>query len=178
MHRLSPVRIEEAKALSDETRIMILEMLKEKPMSVIEITEALARRGIRKTVNNIRYHLSILKDSGLVELVKTGNKLRYRARAHYYAFTAEDAKVMERLEKIASTIEQDLEKIVDKLIREKPEEIREIAESLKPCEFCITKHFVEHVIFEIIKTAAGTVIAKKMGNLRLDDKESLSSSPP
>jgi len=165
MYRLNPVRIEEAKALSDETRIMILELLKEKPMSVMEITEALARRGIRRTVNNIRYHLSILKDSGLVELVQSGNKLRYRARAHYYAFTAEDFSVMKEIERIATLIEGNMEKVVDKLLREKLDEIKEIAENLKPCEFCITKHFIEHVVFEIVRVAAGSVIARKVGKI-------------
>jgi hypothetical protein len=62
-------------------------------------------------------------------------------------------------------IEGDIEKVVDKLLNERLEEIKEIAESLKPCEFCITRHFIEHVVFEIIRTAAGSVIAKKVGKI-------------
>jgi len=160
MTRIMPVRLEEAKALSDELRIMILEMLREKPMSVGEIVEELRKRGIIKTHNAIRYHIAILKDAGLVELVKTGNKLRYHARDHYYAYTGAAKEIDEKIDRIAEDIARDLEDVMSKLLERYGPEIKEIALSLKPCEFCITKHFIEHVIYEIVRKATGKALTK------------------
>ncbi|MCE4599379.1 MAG: helix-turn-helix domain-containing protein [Desulfurococcales archaeon] len=160
MTRIMPVRLEEAKALSDELRIMILEMLKEKPMSVGEIVDELRRRGIFKTHNAIRYHIAILKDAGLIELVKTGNTLRYHARDHYYAYTGTAREVDERIDQIADEVADDVEKIVSKILKEHKSEIEKIAISLKPCEFCITKHFIEHVIYEIVRKATGKALTR------------------
>ncbi len=158
VRRILPVRLEEAKALSDELRLIILELLQEKPMSVGEIVEALRERGIIKTPNAIRYHLAILADSGIVDLVRIGKTYKYSAKAKYYAYTGtpEADKV---IEEIAEIIKDDVKAIVDRLLSERRDEIVRIAEKLKPCEFCITKHFVEQVIFEIFKKSLGMVLA-------------------
>ncbi len=158
VRRILPVRLEEAKALSDELRLIILELLQEKPMSVGEIVKALRERGIIKTPNAIRYHLAILKDSGLVDLVRVGKTYKYSVKARYYAYTGspEADKV---IEEIAESIKGDVRAIVERLIRERRDEIVRVAEKLKPCEFCITKHFVEQVIFEIFKKSLGMVLA-------------------
>ncbi len=160
MTRIIPVRLEEAKALSDELRIMILELLKEKPMSVGEIVEELRKRGIFKTHNAIRYHIAILKDAGLIELVKTGNTLRYHAKDHYYAYTGGAGEIDVKIDSIADDIVGDIENVVLKLLKNYEQDIRDIAVSLKPCEFCITKHFIEHVIYEIVRKATGKALAK------------------
>ncbi len=157
--KLMPVRLEEVKALSDEFRIMILELLEERPMSVMEIVEALRSRGIVKTPNAIRYHLSVLKDSGLVELIREGRVLKYRARDKYYAYTG-SPEVDEALDRLAGEIEEEIAEAIRKLLREHGREVREIAVKLKPCEFCITQHFIEQVVFEVVKRAAGRVLAR------------------
>ncbi|BAN89687.1 winged helix-turn-helix domain-containing protein [Aeropyrum camini] len=159
VRRLIPVRLEEAKALSDELRIMILEMLHERPMSVEEIARSLRERGIVKTANTIRYHLSILKDSGLVELTKVGRTYKYVANTRYYAYTG-DPEADRLIEEMAEEVKEDVRRLVEKLMATRGEDLVKIAERLKPCEFCITKHFVEQVIFEIIKKSLGSVLAE------------------
>lgn len=163
MRAITPIRLEEAKALSDELRIMVLEMLMEKPMSVLEIVDALKKRGIYKTPNAIRYHLSILKDAGLVTLVRVGPVLKYSARDIYYAYTASPERyedTMKAIEKIAQEIAPMIDVVVAHLLDKYGGEIERIARTLKPCEFCITKHFIEHVIFEIIRKASGISLAR------------------
>lgn len=160
---ITPIRLEEAKALSDELRIMILEMLMEKPMSVLEIVDAFKKRGIYKTPNAIRYHLSILKDAGLVTLVRVGSVLKYSARDIYYAYTAppgESEDTMSAIEKIAHEITPMIDVVIAHLLDKYRGEIEKIARTLKPCEFCITKHFIEHVIFEIIRKASGISLSR------------------
>ncbi|MET1128208.1 MAG: metalloregulator ArsR/SmtB family transcription factor [Thermoproteota archaeon] len=159
--KVIPVRLEEAKALSDELRIMILELLREEPLSVIEIVEKLRARGIVKTPNAVRYHLSILKDAGLIELVRVGRVLKYHAKDAYYAYTTQDPAVDEMLEELAELVEREVEAAVNKLLAERREDIVRLARSMKPCEFCITRHFVEHIVFEAVKRAAGRVLSKK-----------------
>ncbi|BAA79245.2 putative transcriptional regulator, ArsR family [Aeropyrum pernix K1] len=159
VRRLIPVRLEEAKALSDELRIMILEMLHERPMSVEEIVRSLRERGIMKTANTIRYHLSILKDSGLVDLTRVGRTYKYVAKSRYYAYTG-DPEADKLIEEMAEEVKDDVKRIVEKLIATRGDELVAIAEKLKPCEFCVTKHFVEQVIFEIIKKSLGSVLAE------------------
>ena len=138
-------------------------MLKEKPMSVLEIVSALKKRGIYKTPNAIRYHLSVLKDAGLIELTKVGPVLKYSAKDMYYAYTAipeESEEIMDKINNIASQISPMIDIIVKHILDKYNEDVEEIAKSLKPCDFCVTSHFVEHVIFEIIKRATGISIAK------------------
>ena len=157
--KIYPVRLEEVKALSDELRIMILEMLEEEPMSVMEIVDALRKRGIVKTPNAIRYHLAVLKDAGLIELVRVGKVLKYKARDKYYAYTG-SPEVDEVLEDLAEYIKDDVKLVLSKLFNSKSEIIKNVAVKLKPCEFCITQHFIEQVLFETVKRATGKAIAE------------------
>ncbi|MCE4602829.1 MAG: helix-turn-helix domain-containing protein [Desulfurococcales archaeon] len=163
--RILPIRLEEVKALSDEFRIMILEMLEERPMSVMEIAEALREKGIVKTPNAIRYHLAVLKDAGLVELTRVGKVLKYRARDKYYAYTG-SPEVEEILDRLANAVKDDVGVAVEKLLTQYRADVKEAAVKLKPCEFCVTKHFVEQVVFEVVKRAVGEVLADRMRSHR------------
>ncbi|HID41676.1 MAG TPA: ArsR family transcriptional regulator, partial [Pyrodictium sp.] len=143
---LMPVRLEEAKALSDELRLIILEIIEKEPMSVIEIVDELKRSGIIKTPNAIRYHLAVLKDAGLIELVRVGKTYKYAAKGKFYAYTG-SSDVDDLIEKLALEVKGDVEAIARSLLEEHWDELVEAAKKLKPCEFCVTKHFIERVEF-------------------------------
>ena len=64
--------VEFCKALGDETRQRILEMLLEKEMSVSDITEAFSMAQ-----PSISHHLSVLKRFGLVTSRKEGKHVFY-----------------------------------------------------------------------------------------------------
>lgn len=62
--------IEQAKALDDYARIRILQILYHKQLSTEQIVGELHKEGYKKATTTIRHHLDVLKDAGLVEIVK------------------------------------------------------------------------------------------------------------
>ncbi len=62
--------VEQAKALDDYARIRILQILYHKQLSTEQIVEELHKEGYKKATTTIRHHLDVLKDAGLVEIVK------------------------------------------------------------------------------------------------------------
>ncbi|MDE1816118.1 MAG: winged helix-turn-helix transcriptional regulator [Thaumarchaeota archaeon] len=62
--------IEQAKALDDYARIRILQILYHKQLSTEQIVNELHKEGYKKATTTIRHHLDVLKEAGLVEIVK------------------------------------------------------------------------------------------------------------
>ena len=58
------------KALNDPIRGKIVQLLHKKQLNVEQITRRLKKFGYKKAVTTIRHHVEILKDSGLIEIVK------------------------------------------------------------------------------------------------------------
>ena len=59
-----------AKAVEDEVRAKILQLLYKKRLNAVQITKKLKKLGYRKALTTIRHHIEILKDSGLIEVIK------------------------------------------------------------------------------------------------------------
>ena len=131
-------------------------------MSVHEIAEELKKRGMYRNINTVRYHIQILKEAGLIDLVATrevkGGVLKYyAARKKVYPFEV-PRDIEEALEPIASKSYMSLKRVVLDLIKNHRNTIIEIAKRLKPCPYCITKHFAEYIILEALRYALGKVI--------------------
>ena len=60
----------QAKALDDDARVKILQILYHKQLSTDQIVVELNKEGCKKATTTIRHHLDVLKDAGLVEIVK------------------------------------------------------------------------------------------------------------
>ena len=58
------------KALDDPIRGKIVQLLHKKQLNVGQITRRLKKFGYKKAITTIRHHVEILKDSGLIEIVK------------------------------------------------------------------------------------------------------------
>lgn len=156
------VRMNEAKALSDEVRVLILDLLSKKPMSVHEIAGELKKMGTYKNINTIRYHIQVLKDAGLIDLVATkevkGGVLKYYvAKRRVYPFEV-PKDIEEKLKPLAMNLYNDLKKILLKLMKDQKDIIIESARKLKPCPYCITKHFAEYIILEAFRYSLGKVM--------------------
>ncbi len=174
------LRVNEAKALADEVRVLILDMLSKKPMSVHEIAEELRKLGIHKSINTIRYHLNILRESGLIELVATrevkGGVLKYyAAKRKVYPFEV-PKEVEEALKTVSRFMYEDLKKLVLNVLREHSDTIMENAKKLKPCPYCITKHFAEYIVLEALRLAAGKVmedpeVKKELEKFKVEEEE-------
>ena len=75
--------VERSKALEDEARAVMLNILSHKPMSTEDLVKELRKVGFEKATTTVRHHLDILKDCGLIEIVKMqevrGAVLKYYA---------------------------------------------------------------------------------------------------
>jgi len=58
------------RALDDPIRGKIVQLLYKKQLNVEQISRRLKKFGYKKAVTTIRHHIEILKNSGLIEIVK------------------------------------------------------------------------------------------------------------
>lgn len=70
VNRILTTDIEQAKALDDEARIKILQILYHDELSAEQIAEGLHKNGCTKATTTIRHHLEVLKNAGLIDIVK------------------------------------------------------------------------------------------------------------
>ena len=68
--RIIATNYEQFRALEDPIRGKIVQMLYKKKLNVEQINRRLKKLGYKKAVTTIRHHVEILKNSGLVEIVK------------------------------------------------------------------------------------------------------------
>jgi DNA-binding transcriptional ArsR family regulator len=61
---------DQAKALDDTARIKILQILYHKQLATEQIVEELNKIGYKKATTTIRHHIDVLKNAGLIEIVK------------------------------------------------------------------------------------------------------------
>jgi len=59
-----------ARAIEDPARAKILELLYRQHLSADQICTSLKKAGFKKALTTVRHHLEILKESGLIEIVK------------------------------------------------------------------------------------------------------------
>ncbi len=70
VNRIVTTSVEHARAIEDPARAKIVEMLYRQALSAAQITSALKKLGYKKALTTVRHHLEILKNSGLIEIVK------------------------------------------------------------------------------------------------------------
>ena len=68
--RIITANYEMFRALDDPIRGKIVELLNKKQLNAEQITRRLKKFGYKKAVTTIRHHIEILKDSGLIEIIK------------------------------------------------------------------------------------------------------------
>ena len=68
--RIISANYEVFKALDDPIRGKIVQLLNKKQLNAVQITRRLKKLGYKKAVTTIRHHIEILKDSGLIEIIK------------------------------------------------------------------------------------------------------------
>jgi DNA-binding transcriptional ArsR family regulator len=70
VNRIVTTSIEHARAIEDPARAKIMEILYHNSLSVEQISNELKKTGYKKALTTVRHHLEILKNSGLVEIVR------------------------------------------------------------------------------------------------------------
>ena len=70
VNRILVTSNDHAKAIEDPARAKIVQMLYNKNLNAEQITLQLKKEGYKKALTTTRHHLDILKESGLIEIVK------------------------------------------------------------------------------------------------------------
>lgn len=153
--------VERSKALDDEARVSILHVLSHKPLSVEEIAKELRKSGFEKAVTTIRHHLEVLRDCGLIEVVKAqevrGAVLKYYASTvKYLGF--ENSFDPAKHARAISDVSSKLLKIADSIVH-RYGSIRGAEGSA--CLYCSTHHSKEYVVIEILNRAIAEMTQSK-----------------
>ena len=70
VNRIVTTSTNQARAIEDPSRAKIIEILYHKSMNAEQIANQLKKSGHKKALTTIRHHLEILKEAGLIEIVK------------------------------------------------------------------------------------------------------------
>lgn len=148
---------QKAKALENDVRAKILDMLADEEMTIEEMHDELERRGEEKAETTVRHHVNVLKDAGMVELARLeeagGGTLKYyRSNTRVFSYDLpEDAEAT--LAGASESTRDQLRAFVETLFAEHGDEIRAVAEEMKPCEYCSTQHYEEYILRELLNRA-------------------------
>ncbi|MDS0243232.1 MULTISPECIES: winged helix-turn-helix domain-containing protein [unclassified Haloferax] len=146
-----------AKALEQDVRAKILDMLADEELTIGEIHEELQRRGEEKAETTVRHHVNVLKDAGMVEIARLeeaggGTRKYYKSNTRVFSYDLpEDAE--KRLAGASAQLRDDLATVIDTLVEEHGDDIEAIAREMKPCEYCETQHYEEFIIRELLNRA-------------------------
>lgn len=145
---------QKAKALENDIRAKILDMLADKEMTIEQIHEELERRGDEKAETTVRHHVSVLKDAGMVELSRLeeaggGTLKHYRSNTRVFSYEFPES-AESTLEAVLETTRGELHGLIGTLFTEHGDEIEAIAKEMKPCEYCSTQHYEEYITRELL----------------------------
>lgn len=148
---------EKAKALENDVRAKILDMLAIEEMTIEEIHEELKRRGEEKAETTVRHHVNVLKDAGMVEISRLeeaggGTRKFYRSNTRVFSYDLPEGSA-EMLAPAQETTTTELESLVDVLYAEHGTEIESVAKEMKPCEYCDAQHYREFILRELVNRA-------------------------
>ncbi len=121
VNRIVATSIEHARAIEDPARAKIVELLYRQALSAEQITGALKKSGYKKALTTVRHHLEILKDSGLIEIVKIEE-----SRGAITKFYSTSTKLLD------FETPEDFESKYSKLIENTSEKIEKILKGLTP----------------------------------------------
>jgi len=153
---------ETAKALDDDVRAKILDMLADEEMTVGAIHEELERRGERKAETTVRHHVNVLQDAGMVELSRLeeaggGTRKYYRSNTRVFSYTLPEGGE-ETLAAAQETATAELSDLLATLYEAHGDEIGSVARAMTPCEYCETQRYEEFVVRELLDRALIDVV--------------------
>jgi DNA-binding transcriptional ArsR family regulator len=148
--------------MEDEARATMINILSHKSLSTEQIARELRKAGYEKATTTVRHHLDILKDCGLIEIVRV-QEVR-GAVMKYYAATAkflgfENSFDSKKYSGAVNDTAVKLLKIVNSVVARYGSLIKS-AES-PVCMYCSTQHGKEYTIIEIINRAMAEMIQTK-----------------
>ncbi|MFC6723045.1 ArsR/SmtB family transcription factor [Halobium palmae] len=143
-----------AKALEQDVRAKILDMLADEELTIEEIHAELERRGDRKAETTVRHHVNVLKDAGMVEIARLeeaggGTRKYYKSNTRVFSYELPD-DADDRLDGASTQLRDDLRAVLADLLAAHGDEIEAVAREMKPCEYCQTQHYEEFIVRELV----------------------------
>jgi DNA-binding transcriptional ArsR family regulator len=148
---------EKAKALENDVRAKILDMLADEEMTIEGIHKELQRRGEDKAETAVRHHVNVLKDAGMVEIARLeeaggGTRKYYKSNTRVFSYDLpEDSD--QTLSAAQDHTTEELRTLLTSLYEAHGDDIEAVAEELKPCEYCATQHYEEFLLRELLNRA-------------------------
>ncbi len=152
VNRIVATSIEHARAIEDPSRAKIMEILYRQSLSADQITRALKKAGYKKALTTVRHHLEILKNSGLIEVVKI-EESRGAIKKYYGTST----KLLD------FQTPEDFDSKYSKVIDKTSTKIEKILTNLKPKTKSKSKkstEYSQYLVMEIMNRAMTNVFEK------------------
>ena len=138
VNRIVATSIEHARAIEDPLRAKIVEILYRQALSADQICLALKKQGHKKALTTIRHHLEILKESGLIEIVRIEEsrgaiKKYYGTSTKLLDFQAPedfDSKYSKIIDNTSNKIEKILKGLTPKTSKQKGKKSKEYSQYL------------------------------------------------
>jgi len=154
--------VERSKALKDEARAVMLNILSHKPMSAEDLVKELKKAGFEKATTTVRHHLDILKDCGLIEIVRI-QEVRGAVLKHYASTVRflgfENSFDSSKYARAINDTSSKLLKIAGSIVGKYGASIKN-TDGL-PCPYCNIQHGKEYVVIEILNRAVAEIVQKK-----------------
>lgn len=151
VNRIVTTSIEHARAIEDPARAKIVEILYHQALSADQITNALKKSGFKKALTTIRHHLEILKESGLIEIVKIEE-----SRGAITKFYSTSTKLLD------FETPEDFELKYSKLIENTSSKIEKILKGLTPktgkTKGKKSEEYSQYLVMEIMNRAMTNVL--------------------
>lgn len=153
INKILTTNAEQAKALDDQARIKILQILYRKQLPTERIVEELHKSGYKKATTTIRHHLDVLRDAGLVEIVKMeeirGAVMKYYGTSVRIMGHKLPANFETEFSKTISDTSIKLEKVIKNIAQHAGTKIKKKSSKNEPHE----TNFEDHIVVEIVNRA-------------------------
>ena len=149
--------LEKAKALENDLRAKIIDMLADEAMTIEGIHDELERRGEDKAETTVRHHVNVLEDADMVEIARLeeaggGTRKYYKSNTRVFSYDLPEDSEQTLSAAQEHTIEE-LSTLLESLYETHGDDIELVAEEMKPCEYCATQYYEEFVTRELLNRA-------------------------
>ena len=147
---------DQAKALDDTARIKILQILYHKQLATEQIVEELNKMGYKKATTTIRHHIDVLKNAGLIEIVKMeevrGAVMKYYGTSVRVMGTKLPANFESEFSKTIADTSVKLEKVIKNIVENAGHKMKKKNSKNTP-----ESNYEEHIMMEIVNRAMAKV---------------------
>ena len=142
------------RALDDPIRGKIVELLNKKQLNVDQITRRLKKLGYKKAVTTIRHHIEILKESGLIEIIKIEE-----SRGAITKYYASSTKLLDFL--LPSDFDENYSKIISKTSLKLEKIIGPILKNFSKTRKIQQINYNKYIVMEIMNRSITNLLEKK-----------------